>query len=253
MLRNASDPENDSLTVTSFTQGNSGSVTQGANGQLVYTPNAGFTGTDHFTYTISDGNGGTDTAKVTVSVNDTKVNAKNDSRVLESGNTVTVNVLANDDADASLKRIVSGPSNGSAKIVNGKIVYTADAGFVGTDSLVYQVVDAAGNKDTAKVTFKVKAAPNKAPVAKNDSRSTVSGKAVTISVLGNDSDTNGDNLSVIGVSAPKNGKVTRNSKGQLVYTPHAGFVGTDVFYYKISDGKGGTDTAKVTVKVTHKK
>jgi hypothetical protein len=71
VLANDSDPDSDPLTITAVTQGANGSVTF-TGISVSYAPNAGFTGSDSFTYTISDGNGGTDTATVMVTVNDTQ-------------------------------------------------------------------------------------------------------------------------------------------------------------------------------------
>jgi hypothetical protein len=67
VLFNDYDPDEDPLTITGKTNGANGSVTNNGN-NVTYTPNAGFTGNDSFTYTISDGNGGTDTATVSVTV-----------------------------------------------------------------------------------------------------------------------------------------------------------------------------------------
>lgn len=90
---------------------------------------------------------------------------------------------------------------------------------------------------------------NTAPVANNDTATTTSGTAVTISnVLANDTDANGDTLSVTANTTPANGTVTR-SGNTFIYTPKTGFSGTDSFTYTISDGKGGSATATVNVTV----
>ncbi len=68
VLSNDSDPDTDPLNIASVTQGSNGTVTNNGN-NVTYTPNTGWTGTDNFTYTISDGNGGSDTASVSVAVN----------------------------------------------------------------------------------------------------------------------------------------------------------------------------------------
>ena len=72
---------------------------------------------------------------------------------------------------------------------------------------------------------------------------------VTVSVLGNDSDVDGDTLSVVGTTAPSNGSIVDHGDGTITYTPDADFNGSDSFTYTISDGNGGTDTATVTVTV----
>ena len=69
VLENDSDPDGDTLVVDSHTQPSDGSVAVNPDGSFTYTPNIGFTGADIFNYTVSDGNGGTDTALVTITVN----------------------------------------------------------------------------------------------------------------------------------------------------------------------------------------
>ncbi|MEB8389197.1 Hint domain-containing protein [Rhodobacteraceae bacterium KMM 6894] len=90
---------------------------------------------------------------------------------------------------------------------------------------------------------------NADPVAVDDGISTVEDEDVDIPVLGNDTDLDGDTLSVESFTDPANGTVTDNGDGTLNYQPDAGFVGTDTFEYTVSDGNGGTDTGTVTVEV----
>ena len=87
------------------------------------------------------------------------------------------------------------------------------------------------------------------PVAMDDAATTLEGTAVTIDVLANDSDPDGDELTIASVGRPMNG-TSEAVQGQISYTPSAGFVGTDSFTYTVSDGTGGTDAATVTVSVT---
>lgn len=91
--------------------------------------------------------------------------------------------------------------------------------------------------------------PNLAPVANDDAVSTGVGATVRINVLANDSDADGDLLTVTGVGDPSNGAATVNPDDTVTYDPDGCFVGTDTFTYTISDGLGGTDTALVTVRV----
>jgi hypothetical protein len=95
------------------------------------------------------------------------------------------------------------------------------------------------------------AAVNDPPVAGNDSASTTKNTAVTIQVLANDADAEGDALAVISTTPPtKGGTVTILSGGTSVrFTPKSNFVGTDTFTYTASDGQGGTATATVSVVV----
>ena len=91
-------------------------------------------------------------------------------------------------------------------------------------------------------------ATNNPPVANADTATTKQDVPVNITVLANDTDADKDTLSIIVFVQPEHGKVTQN--GQiLVYTPASGYSGSDSFTYTISDGHGGTATAKVSVTV----
>ncbi len=251
VLANDSDLDGDTLSVTSASAAN-GSVTINADGTLDYTPNANFNGTDTVTYEIADGNGGTATAEVTVTVN--AVNdgpvAQDDSVSTNEDESVTIDVLANDsdlDGDA-LSVTAASATNGSVTInADGTLEYTPNANFNGSDTISYEISDGNGGTATAEVTVTVNAV-NDGPVAQDDAVETNEDTAVTIDVLANDSDLDGDTLSVTSASAA-NGSVTINADGTLDYTPNANFNGTDTISYSISDGNGGTATAEVTVTV----
>ena len=90
---------------------------------------------------------------------------------------------------------------------------------------------------------------NDAPDAVDDSDTTDEDTPVTIPVLGNDTDVDGDTLTVTGTTDPSNGSIVDHGDGTITYTPNANFHGTDSFTYTITDGNGGTDTATVTVTV----
>jgi myo-inositol-hexaphosphate 3-phosphohydrolase len=95
---------------------------------------------------------------------------------------------------------------------------------------------------------------NIAPVATNDSYSTIAGQALTITtaqgVLANDTDANGDALIALKVSDPIHGTLGLNADGAFSYTPAAGYSGPDSFDYAVRDGHGGTDTATVNLTVS---
>lgn len=90
---------------------------------------------------------------------------------------------------------------------------------------------------------------NLPPVANSDSATTTVNTPVTVNVLANDTDPNGDTLTLISVSNAVNGTVSI-SNNQVVFTPTSNFTGTGSFNYTISDGKGGTATGTATVTVT---
>jgi len=73
---------------------------------------------------------------------------------------------------------------------------------------------------------------------------------VVINLLANDSDADGDPLSIAALTVPSGGAVTDNNDGTVTYTPAANYNGSDVFSYTLGDGRGGTATGTVSVVVT---
>jgi hypothetical protein len=216
----------------------------------VYVAAANFVGQDSFTYVVKDSKGATSNATVTVNV--TPANrapvAQADSYNVVAGSTTSMPVLANDtDADAgdTLSLVsVSAPTGGQARIEGGQVVYVASANFVGQDSFTYVVKDSKGATATATVTVSV-ASANHAPVARDDSYIVSSGRPSNLQVLSNDTDADGDALSITSVSQPIGGNGTVAVVGSnIVFTPKNGFI-YDTFTYTISDGKGGQATATV--------
>ena len=251
VLANDTDPDKDPLTVTSATASN-GTVTINPDGTLRYVPNANFNGTDTIIYKISDGNGGTSTASVTVTVtpvNDPPV-ATNDTAATNEDTPVIIPVLKNDtDIDGDPLTVTAATAANGTVVRNpdGTITYTPNKDFNGTDTITYTISDGKGGTSTATVTVTV-APVNDPPVAANDTATTNEDTPVTVAVLANDRDVDGDPLTVISATAP-NGTVVINPDGTIKYTPNKDFNGTDTITYQISDGKGGFSTATVTVTV----
>ena len=255
VLANDSDPDGDSLTITAVGTPLHGSVAINPNRTIAYTPAANYQGADSFTYTIGDGHGGTDTAAVNVTitpVNDRPV-AANDTATTAEDTAVTIAVLANDtdrDGDGLSVTGVSVPAHGTAAInPDGTIAYTPAANYNGADSFTYTMDDGHTSTATATVSVTVTAV-NDGPVAANDTATTPEDTAVTIAVLANDSDVDGDALTVTSVSPAAHGGAAAGSNGTIVYTPAANYHGGDSFAYTIADGHGGTATATVSVNVT---
>jgi VCBS repeat-containing protein len=161
------------------------------------------------------------------------------------GDTLTVTAL---DTSGTVGAINAWDADGSFTYdPNGQFEYL-QAGNSTTDSFTYTVSDGNGGTDTATVTITINGV-NDPPVAVNDSAITNEDTPVIIDVLNNDSDVDGDTLTVDSVTQGTNGPVINNG-GNVTYTPALGFNGTDSFNYTVSDGNGGTDTATVTVNVT---
>jgi hypothetical protein len=251
VLANDSDPDGDPLVLESVTQPSNGFVTtSGAN--VTYTPNSGFHGADSFTYTVSDGRGGTASATITITVAAVVGTplASDDSASTNEGVPVTVSVLANDrDPDGSSLTLesVSSPANGTAQIIASAVLYTPAAGFHGLDSFTYVATNAEGRSASALVTVNV-ANVNDLPIAVDDSVSTLEDTPVTISVLANDTDPDGDPLTMESNSQPLHGATIR-AGAVIIYTPAPDYFGGDAFTYSVVDGNGGTAVATVTVTV----
>ncbi len=161
-------------------------------------------------------------------------------------------VLGNDsDADGDLLTIQSVAQGMHGTVVigpNGTLTYSPSANYHGGDSFTYTVSDGRGGTGTAIVNMTI-ASVNDPPVAIQDSVAATVGTPVTIAVLANDWDVDGDPLSVAAVTQGAGGSVAVDAGGTLTYTPGADFSGSDAFTYTVSDGSGGTATASVSVQV----
>ena len=251
VLTNDSDPNNDPLTLEKIvTQPENGTVSFTPDGTVIYTPNGNFTGTDTFVYEISDGNGGTDTATVTVVIDDTTPTAVSDSAVTPPDTPIDITVLANDsdpEGQPLTVKDITEPSDGTVNINDdGTVTYTPNPGFVGTDTFVYTITDPDGHEDTAVVTVVVNP---EVPDAVDDTGRTPTDTPISVDLLENDSDPDGDPLTVTDITEPANGTVTDNGDGTVTYTPNPGFSGPDTFTYKACDDDGNCDIASVTITV----
>ncbi|MEL7070430.1 MAG: Ig-like domain-containing protein [Cyanobacteria bacterium J06581_3] len=175
--------------------------------------------------------------------------ANADTATLTENTQKTIDVLANDtdaDGDSLSLTAVSSAQNGTAAIVNNQVVYTPAIDFVGNAQFTYSVSDGNGGTDSATVSVSVTAAANIAPVANADTATLTENTQKTIDVLANDTDADGDPLSLTAVSSAQNGTAAIVNN-QVVYTPAADFVGTDQFTYSVTDGE---DTVTGSVNVT---
>ena len=159
VLSNDSDPDGDTITVDSVSEAENGTV-EIIDGQVVYTPDENFNGEDAFEYTGSDGNGGTDTGTVTVTVNPVNdaPESANDSVTTNEDTPILIDVLANDsdiDGDNLNIESVGNATNGTLELVNGQILYTPDENYNGEDSFEYTVNDGNGGTDTATVNITI--------------------------------------------------------------------------------------------------
>ena len=282
---NDSDPDSsDTLTVSGLdTSSTVGSVVSNGNGTFDYYPNGQFESlavgdstTDTFAYTISDGNGGSDTATVTVTingVNDGPTAVDDGVSTNEDTAFTTIDLVADNDTDPDVGDTLSVTGIDTTGTIgqvtdngNGTFDYDPDgqfeslgAGDSTTDTFTYTISDGNGGSDSATVTVTISGV-NDGPTAVDDAVSTDEDTAFTTIDLVADNDTDpdpGDTLSVTGINTTGTiGQVTDNGNGTFDYDPNGQFeslaVGdstTDTFAYTISDGNGGSDSATVTVTI----
>jgi len=241
------DPDGDALTITGFTQGAHGTVALGMSGTgLTYTStDPTFIGADAFTYTVSDGHGGTATATVAVNLTNVAPIATGYSLTLHSGGAASAYTMAYDpDGDAvSIASFTQGAHGTvSAGMYGFGLVYTAtDPTYSGTDSFTYTVSDGHGGTATATILVNL---TNAAPVGYGATYSVAAGSPFSVYSMAWDPD--GDAIAIGGVVQPGHGTVTPDANGYgFTYTPAAGYTGDDSFSYVLDDGHGGSTTVTI--------
>jgi len=280
VLANDLDAESPTLRSVKATDPAHGSVTLQPDGGFTYTPAAGYTGPDSFTYQASDGITQSPAALVNLIVvaATTPPTASNvgpvagdDSNVVAVGTPLTVNgpgVLRNDvdpDSTTLTASKVTDPAHGTLTLQpNGGFTYTPAPGYVGADSFTYRASDGAAQSEVATVRILVTAATspptspspsgaNIAPTAGNDSYTTIAQIWLTVpapGLLANDTDPDSPSLTAIKATNPAHGTVDLNANGGFVYKPNPDFAGTDSFTYWTSDGSQLSHVATVTISVT---
>ncbi|MGC2855267.1 tandem-95 repeat protein [Novispirillum sp. DQ9] len=250
----AADGDGDTVTFAVSGNGAHGSVTvNSSSGAWTYTPAANFHGTDSFTITVSDGNGGTTVVPVSVIVT-----AVNDAPTATGGGAVTTaedtvrtgTVTATDvDGDTLTYSVSTMASHGSVTLSGASWTYTPAPNYSGVDSFTIVVSD--GNGGFASVPISVTVTPvNDAPVAVvggslSGAEDTVLSGTITAT------DVEGDALSYAVTTTPAHGALSVNGDtGAWTYTPAANYNGADSFTITVSDGNGGTAVVPVSVTVT---
>ena len=284
LLENDTDDDGDPLRVLPIpvAQPLYGKLTLRADGTFVYVHDGGESAADSFTYRVSDGNGGTDTAAVSITVdleNDppqafddaftVAEGAAFDSSlqpldVLDGAHTVLANdVDAEGDGLLVLSPPLIPPEHGALALnPDGTFVYTHDGSETTSDSFVVEISDGNGGTDTAAVGVTI-IPQNDPPVALDDAFTVTEGGTFDSpvapldlapgkhSLLANDTDAEGDRLvvTVTPTLAPAHGTLSINPDGTFVYRHDGGESPTDTFTYEVSDRSGDKDTAVVDITV----
>ena len=234
-------------------------VTNAATGAFSYTPTGNYFGGDSFVFQISDGNGGTATGTMTITV--TEVNdlpVANPQTISTLEDTIYTGTLTGSDvdygpADTLTYSIHTQAGHGTATVTNaatGAFSYTPTGNYFGGDSFVFQVSDGRGGTHTATVTVSVVSEVNDPPVANDQTRSTNEDTLLTGTATASDVDHDPqDTLTFSLLSGPAHGGATVATNGYYEYLPSANYFGPDSFVFQVSDGRGGVDTGTISITV----
>ena len=264
VIANDTDIDGDALKLLlSLTYTGTGTANANADEKSVdYTPATDFTGTEVITYTVSDGTDTDATGTLTITVadvvNNPPVTVADVLEVVEDSGLTSIDVLANDSDPEGVALILndvqfdSGTGSGTIGINadNKSVDYTPKKDFSGVEVIRYTASDGS-NTQSGLLTVTVTAV-NDPPVVVNDVLSLYSTTSViTIDVLGNDSDPEGQNLILTQVIKDQSGTATINADNKSVdYTPSLGFTGDEVITYTVSDGAALNNTATGTLTIT---
>ena len=249
----------DNLSITSVFAATNGSATN-TGSAITYTANisAVVPRTESLKYVVSDGNGGLDTAYVYVTVTNAPTVANSDTVSTLSNNLVSINVTDNDNdpegSSFSAPTITVNPRNGTTVINGNNIDYTPNTGFTGKDTLIYQLCEAVSGScspdplcDTAIVYITVN---NQSPIANDDVDSLKACTATTFNIIENDTDPEGNELSVNIVNQSVSGTLVNNHDGTVTYTHGSSAVTTVTFTYTVTDnGVSPQTSAPATVTI----
>nr|WP_274024212.1 tandem-95 repeat protein [Vibrio parahaemolyticus] len=245
-----SDVDNVDGELTFSVSGNSNVLVSIENGIATITPTADWNGSETLTFTATDPSGESVSQTVNFTVAPVADIVADKATVVEDTPTI-IKVLGNDTFEGDDKVVSldaeNGPKNGTVIVNNdGTVTYTPNDNYVGKDTFTYIVTSGGVSEST---TVEVNVTPvNDAPVAKDDIATTQEDTAVTIDVLPNDTDVDGDKLSIQSASVPEAQGKVEIVDGKLVFTPAENFNGHAEIIYTVTDGEL-TDEAKVTVTV----
>ena len=249
----ASDPENQFLTFTIGANPGHG-VLSGSGASRTYTPSLDFYGQDSFTFFVTDSLGavsGSATVSITVTnVNDAPTTAL-DSATTQEDVPATVAVTANDtDVDGDALNVTQVSCNAGSVTINPNqsLQVSPPSNFTGTITCSYTIGDGNGGTANGQLTLQVSSV-NDAPTTVADSATTLEDVPVTVAVLANDSDADGDGLIVSNVSC-STGSCGINPNGSVTVTAPPNFNGPIVCSYTASDNNGGLTSGQLALTVT---
>ena len=259
VLVNDLDADGDPLTITRVEGARNGTLA--IDGSAVrYEPLPGFVGEDEFEYEVSDGFGGTATARVEMTVVDAAAGnsppvAVGDRVFVRAGVPFRIDPLLNDsDPDGDRITLVrtSTLPNVDLTTTGRSIEIVTDPALEGLLVLTYWIADEGGLEAQAEIAIYVEQPRVDEPPLAIDDRGVSSGEPVSVEVVANDVDPAGGQLVVTTFTQPESGTgtVTQVSPTTLRFSPAPGVIGPARFTYTISNAAGLTDSAAVTIEVS---
>jgi hypothetical protein len=243
----ATDPDGDDLTYEIVADPEHGALT-GAPPDLTYTPDAGYVGTDGFTFTASDGERTSNEATVAILVsrgNQAPV-AQDQALTTPEDTALVITLGASDpDGDALTFAVVGAPAHGDLTGTAPDLTYTPDHDYTGGDALTFTASDGTLASEAATITIEVTGV-NDPPVALDQTLATPEDTPIAITLAATDPD--GDDLTYAVVDTPGHGTLT-GAPPALSYLPTTDFVGRDAFTFTASDGVLTSGEATITIDV----
>ncbi len=243
----ASDVEGDGASYALAADAAHGAAIVNADGSFSYTPGADFNGSDSFSFSVLDANGGFSTYSYDVAVaavNDAPVAA--DGSAAGAENTVIAGLAGASDVDgqALSYALVTGPQNGTLTFnPDGSYSYTPATDYYGPDGFTFTASDGSLTSNVGAVSLMVSAPPAAADAAASGAEDTI--------ITGQASATDPDSASLTYalVAGPQHGSLTFNPDGSYSYAPGADYNGSDNFTFTASDGSLSSNTATVSLTV----
>lgn len=255
LVANDLDPDNDALEVQIVNGPSHGTVSVADDGQLTYSANSGFNGTDEIEYRVFDGESYSEAATIQINVFSSKIAHSDDLHTpQDTVFTITTDMLLANDVSSDEKvdvQIVKKPKHGRIlwSSDGSQFTYTPNSGFTGVDEIKYRLADDESASNIA--TLRIHVDPTLPPLeATSDAFGVVQDEGLDISLqelLANDANTTGKLTFEIVQDAEFGTAVVTD--GRLKYTPDNGFLGVDQLYYRVWNGHAWSNSAAVNLLV----
>jgi uncharacterized repeat protein (TIGR01451 family) len=237
----ATEPDGNTPTFTLVTNPTHGTLS-GTAPNLTYTPAPGYYGTDSFTFDSSDGPAAGNIATITIVINAPPVDQDQQAATTE-GAALTITLGATEpDGNTPTFTLVTNPTHGTLSGTAPNLTYTPSPGFFGPDSFTFQGSDSPATGNVATVTIAVDTPPVDAP------QSVVAAAGAAIPIILGATEPDGNTPAFTIVTSPPHGTLSGTAPN-VMYTPAAGYFGSDSFTFDSSDGPATGNVATVTITI----